>query len=506
MSRCLERRVLVVSATGVAFVAAMVVFALGVPKQFFPASDRPELLVDLRLAHNAGFAATERAARRMEALLAGDTDIVSTSTYIGGGAPRFYLPLDVQTPDVALAQMVILTKGDDARERVAAKVENALATGFPELRGRVATLVNGPPVGQPLQLRVSGADHEQIRGSAESLEALLRRTPNVRGVNSDYGERLKTVRLEVDEDKARALGVSYDVLRQTLEGSLEGAPITVVREGDKSLLLLARLGEAERTNFATLPYAKIPTASGAYVPLSNLARLVPSTEPSLLWRRNRQATITVFADVIGAQPDQVLALLEPDLERVRAGLPAGAKLSIGGTIEESAASQAQVFTVLPAAVVLICVLLMIQLQNIKKMLLVLATGPLALIGVALILALFQIPFGFVAMLGSLSLFGMVIRNSVILVARVDELVAAGTALEAAIIDATVHRVRPILLTATAAILAMIPLTRSVFWGPMAFSVMGGLLVATLLTLFFVPALYLFAFQNDKPLREPQVAA
>ncbi len=506
VSQCLERRVLVIAATAGAFVAAMAIFAFAVPKQFFPASDRPELLIDLRLPHNASFAATERAARRMEAVLAGDKDIISTSTYIGGGAPRFYLPLDVQTPDLALAQMVVLTKGGHARERVAAKVENALATGFPELRGRVAGLENGPPVGQPLQLRLSGADHEQIRASAEAVEALLRRTPHLRGVNSDYGERLKTVQLEVDEDKARALGISYDALRQALEGSLEGAPITVLRDGDKSVLLLARLNEAERTNLATLPYAKIPTASGTYVPLSQVARLVASTEPSLLWRRNRQAAITVFADVDGEQPAQVLARIEPDLEQVRARLPAGAKLTVGGAIEESASSQAQVFAVLPAAIVLICVLLMVQLQNIKKMLLVLATGPLALIGVALTLALFQIPFGFVAMLGSLSLFGMVIRNSVILVARVDELVASGVALQLAIVDATVHRVRPILLTATAAILAMIPLTRSVFWGPMAFATMGGLFIATLLTLFFVPALYLFAFQNDRAPVQPEVAA
>mgnify|MGYP000022228676 CR=1 FL=1 len=505
VSWCLDRRVLVISATAGAFIAAMVVFAIAVPKQFFPASDRPELVVDLRLPHNASFAATERAARRMETLLAGDKDIVSTSTYIGGGAPRFYLALDVQTPDVALAQLVVLTKGEAARERVRTKIETALATGFPEIRGRVTGLENGPPIGQPIQLRLSGANHEQIRPTAEALEALLRRTPHLRGVKTDYGERLKTVQLKVDEDKVRALGISYDALRQALEGSLEGAPITVMREGDKSVLLLARLSEAERTNLGTLAYAKIPTASGAYVPLSQVARLLPTTEPSLLWRRNRQANITVFADVDGVQPAEALARLGPDLEQVKAGLPAGAKLTVGGSIEESATSQAQVVSVLPVAVLLICVLLMVQLQNIKKMLLVLATGPLALIGVALILALFQIPFGFVAMLGSLSLFGMVIRNSVILVARVDELVAAGVALEAAILDATMHRVRPILLTATAAILAMIPLTRSVFWGPMAFSTMGGLLVATLLTLFFVPALYLFAFQNDKAPIEPQVA-
>ncbi|MCX8497786.1 MAG: efflux RND transporter permease subunit, partial [Caulobacteraceae bacterium] len=282
-------------------------------------------------------------------------------------------------------------------------------------------------------------------------------------------------------------------------------PLTVVREGDRSIEVIARLTEGERANLETLPYAKIPTASGAYVPLSQLARLVPSTEPSVLWRRDRQATITIFADVDGAQPTQILAAIKPDLDAIKANLPKGATLKVGGSEEESATSQAQVFSIIPIAIVLICFLLMIQLQSIKKMLLVLATGPLAFIGVAATLALFQIPFGFVAMLGSLSLFGMVIRNSVILVARVDELTAKGMVLREAIVDATLHRVRPILLTAAAAILAMIPLCRSVFWGPMAYSTMGGLFVATFLTLFFLPALYLFAFQNQGQARPSETA-
>jgi multidrug efflux pump len=496
VSWCLDNRVLVLAATGAAFALGVALFALVVPKQFFPASDRPELMVDLRLAHNASFAATERATRRMEALLAGDKDIVNISSYIGGGAPRFYLPLDVQTPDVALGQLVVVTKDEAARERVAEKIESALATGFPELRGRVSGLENGPPVGQPIQIRITGLDHEAIRPSAEAVEALFRSTRHLRGINSDYGERLKTVHLVIDQDKARALGVNYDSLKQALQGSLGGATLTVVREGDRSIEVTARLTKAERTNLATLPYAKIPTASGAYVPLSQLARLVPSTEPSVLWRRDRQAAITIFADVDGAQPAEILTALKPDLDAIKAKLPKGAMLAIGGSEEESKTSQGQVFSVLPVAIVLICLLLMIQLQNIKKMLLVLATGPLAFIGVAATLALFQIPFGFVAMLGSLSLFGMVIRNSVILVARVDELTAKGTELRTAIIEATMHRVRPILLTAAAAILAMIPLCRSVFWGPMAYSTMGGLFVATFLTLFFLPALYQFAFQNQ----------
>jgi multidrug efflux pump len=507
VSQCLERRVLVIAATAGAFVAAMAIFAFAVPKQFFPASDRPELLIDLRLPHNASFAATERAARRMEAVLAGDKDIISTSTYIGGGAPRFYLPLDVQTPDLALAQMVVLTKGGHARERVAAKVENALATGFPELRGRVAGLENGPPVGQPLQLRLSGADHEQIRASAEAVEALLRRTPHLRGVNSDYGERLKTVQLEVDEDKARALGISYDALRQALEGSLEGAPITVLRDGDKSVLLLARLNEAERTNLATLPYAKIPTASGAYVPLSQVARLVrvdrtlaalaqepPGDHHGLRRRGRRPAGPGPGPDRAGSRAGEGAAARRREADRRRRDR--GERVQPGAGVRGPARGGRPHLRPADGAAA----------EHQED-----AAGPRhgaagADRGRTDAWPLFQIPFGFVAMLGSLSLFGMVIRNSVILVARVDELVASGVALQLAIVDATVHRVRPILLTATAAILAMIPLTRSVFWGPMAFATMGGLFVATLLTLFFVPALYLFAFQKDRAPVEPEVAA
>jgi multidrug efflux pump len=495
---CLVHRRKVIAATAGLFVISMGIFAVAVPKQFFPPSDRPELLVDLHLSHNAAFAATERSATRLEAMLRGNPDIVSVSTYIGGGAPRFYLPLDVQTPDVSLAQLVVLTRDEKSRERVREKIEEMLSSSFPELRGRVAGLENGPPVGQPLQLRISGANHEDIRPQAEAVENLLRRTPNLRDINSDYGERLKTVRLVVDQDKARAMGISYDSLKQALEGSLGGTPITSVREGDKSILVMARLSDAERTNLSTLAFAKIPTSSGAYVPLSQVVRLESANEPSLLWRRDRQATITVFADVEHVQPAQVLSAIGPQLAAIRATLPPGAKLVVGGSEEESTKSQKEVFSIIPAALVIICLLLMIQLQNIKKMLLVLSTGPLALIGVALILGLFQIPFGFVAMLGSLSLFGMVIRNSVILVARVDELMSHGVELSAAILDATVQRVRPILLTATAAILAMIPLSGSVFWGPMAYATMGGLLIATLLTLFFLPALYLLAFRNSAP--------
>ncbi|MCX8500060.1 MAG: efflux RND transporter permease subunit, partial [Caulobacteraceae bacterium] len=275
VSWCLDNRVLVLAGTGAAFAVGVALFAFVVPKQFFPASDRPELMVDLRLAHNASFAATERATRRMEALLAGNADIVNISSYIGGGAPRFYLPLDVQTPDVALGQLVVVTKDEPARERVAEKIEAALANGFPELRGRVSGLENGPPVGQPLQIRIMGHDHEAIRPSAEAIEALFRSTPHLRGINSDYGERLKTIHLVIDQAKARALGVNYDSLKQALQGSLGGAPLTVVREGDRSIEVIARLTEGERANLETLPYAKIPTASGAHVPLSQLARLVP---------------------------------------------------------------------------------------------------------------------------------------------------------------------------------------------------------------------------------------
>lgn len=490
----LDHRILVIAATAAMFAGALGLFAVGVPKQFFPTSDRPELLVELRRAQNANFDATSAVARRMEDALKGDPDIVSIATYIGGGTPRFYTSLEVINPSPAVSQLVVYTKGGKARDRVSDRIEHLFATRFPEIRGRVSTLELGPAVGQPLQIRVTGDSYEAIAPAAERIEALMRSDRRIRGVNKDFGEPMKAVRIALDQDKARALGVTTASIDLSLEAAISGAPITTYREGDRSVLVVSRLQGPERNSLDRLAYLEVPTTSGRAVPISQVARLIPAFEPAELNRRKGRPTITVRADVVGAQPMDVVKAWKAQLQAIRASLPADAVLQFGGAIEESDIAQASVFKQLPVTFLLILIALIVQLQSNKKLVLILLTGPLAMIGVALVLSIFRIPFGFVAMLGVLALFGMVIRNSLILVSQIDLLQAEGHAPFDAIVEAVVHRLRPIMLTALAAILAMIPLTRSVFWGPMAWAIMGGLMVATLLTLFFLPALYAAAYR------------
>ncbi len=499
----LDHRHAVIGLTAVMFVVALGLFAVAVPKQFFPTSDRPELIVDLRAAQSASFAQSLAATERLEQLLAKDEDVKSVTAYVGGGTPRFYLSLDVQTPNISLSQLVVRAKDEAARDRVQERVRELLATRFPEVRGRTSTLELGPPVGQPFKIRLTGSDYAQIAPTAERIEALMRANNHLRDVNKDYGEAQKTVRVEIDQDKARALGITSLNIEQSLQGALEGTPITRYREGDKVLDVVARLAPEERNSLDRLSQISVQTAVGGRVPLSQVARLKPGFELAEINRRSSLPTITIQADVVGAQPAQVAKMLDKELSDLRERLPVNAQMKFGGTIEESALSQNSVMAMAPIGLLLIMALLMVQLQSNKKMLLVVMTGPLALIGVALVLSLFRIPFGFVAMLGGLSLFGMVIRNSVILVSQIDALCEAGSDLYRAIVEATVHRFRPIMLTALAAILAMIPLTRSVFWGPMAWAIMGGLMVATLLTLLFLPAVYALAYgaRADEPSRE-----
>ena len=498
----LDHRKLVILITAALFAVSIGLFAKGVPKQFFPTSDRPELIVDLRAPQNASFAQTMAVTQRLERLLADNPDVESITSYVGGGTPRFYLALDVQMPNIARSQLVVMTSGEEGRERVQHRIEELLATQFPEVRGRISTLELGPPVGQAFKIRLSAPDYADIAPAAERIEQLLRANPRLRDVNKDFGDSQKSVRVEVDQDKARALGITSLNIEQALQASLEGLPITRYREQDRVLDVVARLSADERSSLDRLSQINVPTATGQAVPLSQVARLSPSFEAAELNRRSSLPTITIQADVVGAQPDEIVSALREQLDAIRDQLPADATMTFGGSIEESANSQASVFAQVPVAFLLILVLLIIQLQSNKKMALVVLTGPLALIGVALILSLFRIPFGFVAMLGGLSLFGMVIRNSVILVSQIDALQAEGAELHEAIVEATVHRFRPIMLTALAAILAMIPLTHSVFWGPMAWAIMGGLMVATLLTLIFLPAAYAAAYRAHRPV-EPE---
>jgi len=494
---CLRQRFLVIGITLAAFAGSLVVFK-AVPQQFFPASDRPELMVDLWMPQASTFEASEREVAELEKQLKGDPDIEAVTSFVGEGAPRFYLPLDAQTPNLNLGEMMIMTKGGEARERAVTKVRKLLEERFANVRGRVNRLENGPPVGYPVQFRVYGNDPAKVRQIAARVGTIVRANPHVRAVNEDWGERVKRVRVDVDQDKARALGVSSVQIKAALEASLSGSPITQYREDDQSIAVMARLVAAERTDMNNLKDARIYLRDGKFVPVSQVARLTLDSEESELWRRNRIPTLTVRADIEGAQAPDVTNAVWPQLQAMSKELPLGYGIEIGGASESSAKAQASVFAVMPVTLIVVLVLLMIQLQDMKKMALVLLTAPLGLIGVAVIMAAFQIPFGFVAMLGVIALAGMIIRNSVILVVQIDHDVANGVPLWTAIVESAVRRLRPIVLTALAAILAMIPLTESVFWGPMAWAIMGGLAVATLLTLIFLPALFAAAYRAQPP--------
>ena len=494
---CLVRRKWVIGITLAIFAASLVLFK-AVPQQFFPASDRPELMVDLWMPKAATFEASQREVQELETLLKGDADIAAVTSFVGNGAPRFYLPLDAQTPNINLGEMMVMTKGGEARERVVAKIQKIFENRLPNVRGRVNRLENGPPVGYPVQFRVYGNDNAKVRAIGERVAAIMRANPSVRNVNKDWGESVKRMRVEVDQDKARALGISSYQIKAALEASLSGTPITQYREEDQNIDVVARLVDAERTDLNNLKDAKIYLREGKFVPVSQVARLTLDSEDSEIWRRNRIPTLTVRADIAGAQAPDVTAALQPKMEALAKELPMGYGIDVGGAAESSEKAQHSVFAVMPATIIGVLVLLMIQLQDMKKMGLVLLTAPLGLIGVSAVLAAFQIPFGFVAMLGVIALAGMIIRNSVILVVQIDHEVANGMPLWTAIVESAVRRLRPIGLTALAAILAMIPLTESVFWGPMAWAIMGGLAVATLLTLIFLPALYAACYRAQRP--------
>jgi multidrug efflux pump len=495
---CLVYRFWVVGITLCAFVGSIALFKL-VPQQFFPASDRPELMVDLWMPQASTFEASAREVQALEAALKGDADVVAITSYVGTGSPRFYLPLDVQTPNLNLGELMVMTKGAEARERVLTKIQQLFEDGLPNVRGRVNRLENGPPVGYPVQFRVFGSDFDRVRDIGARVMAIMRTDPHLRQVNQDWGERTKRVRVDVDQDKARALGISSRQIKEALEGSISGTPITQYREGDQGITVVARLVQQERTDLNNLKDAKIHLRDGRFVPVSQVARLALDSEDSQLWRRNRVPTLTVRADVFGAEAPDVTRAMLPKIEALAKELPLGYGIDIGGAYESSAKAQKSIFVILPATIVAVLLLLMVQLQDIRKMVLVLLTAPLGLIGVSATLAAFRIPFGFVAMLGVIALAGMIIRNSVILVVQIDEGVAAGAPLWTAIVESAVQRLRPIVLTALAAILAMVPLTRSVFWGPMAWAIMGGLAVATLLTLIFLPALYACWYRAKRPL-------
>ncbi|MWK58070.1 MMPL family transporter [Pseudomonas otitidis] len=486
---CVRRRKTVIVLTLVAFVASIALFRF-VPQQFFPASGRLELMVDLKLGEGASLLNTEAEAARLEALLKDHPGIDNYVAYVGTGSPRFYLPLDQQLPAASFAQFVVLAKTIEDREAVRSWLIQVLNDEFPAVRTRVSRLENGPPVGYPVQFRVSGEHIDEVRALARKVADKVRENPHVVNVHLDWEEPSKVVRLNIDQDRARALGVSTADLSRFLQSSLSGSTVSQYREDNELIDILLRGTPREREELALLPSLAVPTDSGRSVPLSQVATLEYGFEEGIIWHRNRLPTVTVRADIYDKSlPASLVTQIQPTLDPIRAELPSGYLLEVGGTVEDSARGQKSVNAGVPLFIVVVLTLLMLQLKSFSRSAMVFLTAPLGLIGVTLFLLVFRQPFGFVAMLGTIALSGMIMRNSVILVDQIEQDISAGLDRWHAIIEATVRRFRPIVLTALAAVLAMIPLSRSVFFGPMAVAIMGGLIVATALTLLFLPALY-----------------
>jgi multidrug efflux pump len=494
---CVRRRKTVIVLTVVMFIASVVLFRF-VPQQFFPASGRLELMVDLKLAEGASLSNTADEVKRLEGLLKDHAGIDNYVAYVGTGSPRFYLPLDQQLPAASFAQFVVLAKTIEERETLRTWLIETLNEQFPALRSRVTRLENGPPVGYPVQFRVTGEHIEEVRALARKVAAKVRENPHVANVHLDWEEPSKVVYLNVDQDRARALGVSTANLSKFLQSSLTGSSVSQYREDNELIEILLRGTVHERTELSLLPSLAVPTENGRSVALSQIATLEYGFEEGIIWHRNRLPNVTVRADIYGKeQPATLVQQILPTLEPVRAELPDGYLLEVGGTVEDSARGQNSVKAGVPLFIVVVLTLLMLQLRSFSRTVMVFLTAPLGLIGVTLFLMVFRQPFGFVAMLGTIALSGMIMRNSVILVDQIEQDIAAGLKPWQAIIEATVRRFRPIVLTALAAVLAMIPLSRSVFFGPMAVAIMGGLIVATALTLLFLPALYAAWFRVKK---------
>ncbi len=496
---CVNYRKTVILITVAIFALSIFGFRF-VQNQFFPSSNRPELIVDLWLPQGASFQATETQVKRLEEKLKGDPQVLNYVAYVGNGSPRFYLPLDQKLVHPNFAQFVIVTRNNRAREVLYERINFILENEFTVLRGRVNRLENGPPVGYPLQFRVIGNDIPTVRKFALEVASIVRANANSQNVHLDWSEQVKNIRLEIDQNKARVIGVSSQGLSTVLNSLLTGFSITQYRERDKLIEVLARAETAERMDPGKLSEINVPTQSGKWIPLGQIAKIEYGFEEGIIWRRNRQPTVTVSADIRGdVQAPVVSKQIDPKLDALRARLPEHYRIEMAGAIEESAKGENSIIAVMPFMLVAVLTLLMIQLQSFQKTIMVLLTAPLGLIGVVIILLTWNVPFGFVANLGVIALFGMIMRNSVILVDQIEQDIKAGRPQWDAIVDATVRRFRPIVLTALAAALAMIPLSRSNFWGPMAVAIMGGLISATILTLLFVPALYAAWFRVKKPI-------
>ena len=477
-------------------VATAATFALGVvgmqltEKQFFPSSNRVELMVELWLPEGAPVQASEREAARLEALLAKDEDVATYVSYVGNGSPRFFLSLEQPLFRPNFAHVVALTRDLEGRERVVERLRRALETDFPGVRGRVLRVPLGPPVNYPVQFRVIGEDPARLKAIAEDVAQRVRAHRATRDVNVDWGNKVLALQVDVDQEQARALGVTSSGVSRSLAGAVSGVPIGQYRENDRLVDVVLRAPAAERGSVDALGELPVMTASGKSVPLAQVARVEETMEEPILWRRSRELTLTVRADITDdVQAPDVSMAIDPTLDALRKDLPPGYRIEPGGSFEENLKAQESIAAGMPVAFALVLGMLMLQLKSFSRTFMVVLTAPLGVVGVALALLVFAKPFGFVAMLGTIALAGMIMRNTVILVDQIDQDIQAGSDPWTAIREATVRRFRPIVLTAGAAVLAMIPLTRSVLWGPMAFAIMGGLIVATILTILFVPALY-----------------
>lgn len=496
---CVAHRWKVLIATIALFLLAGAGMTL-VQQQFFPTADRPELMVELRMKEGASFEATEEAVKQFEKVLEKDPDAKSFTVYTGAGAPRFYLSLEAELPNPGYAQFVIMTSGAEARETLRARLLNYFANDdmLPQVRGRVLRLEFGPPVGFPVQFRVIGPDPNMVRSIAYSVQDIVQQSTLVRDTQLNWNERVRTQSIHVDQDKARLMGLSSTDVSAMLQATLSGTPVTQIRRGEELVDVVLRADDSERKALNNLGDINLFSRNGAVVPLSQIAHIEPTFEEPVLWRWNRNMAITVRSDLTdGVQGPYATEKIWPLLKPVIDNLPNGYRIEKGGAIEESDKSNMALAAVFPAMLLVMLTFLMMQLQSFSRVLMVFMTAPLGLIGVVPALLFFNAPFGFVALLGVIALSGMIMRNSVILVDQIEQDIGSGVQPWQAIVDATIRRARPVVLTAAAAVLAMIPLTHSVFWGPMAISIMGGLIIATILTLGFVPALYAAWFRVQR---------
>lgn len=495
---CIAHRKSVLLATALTF--ALGVAGMGLTeKQFFPSSNRVELMIELWLPEGASITASGREASRMEEKLAADPDVGSFVTYVGNGSPRFFLSLEQQLFRTNYAQFIVLTKDIPGRERVVERVRKVLETDFPGIRGRINRVPLGPPVNYPIQFRVTGPESAALKSVAELVAAKIRANPSTLDVNMDWGDRVLALRIEVDQEKARALGASSQGVARATAAVVSGVPLGQYRENGRIIDVMLRAPANERGTLESLAELSVPISSGRTVPLAQVATIREVLEEPIVWRRSRELTLTVRADMVdGVQAPDVSLAIEKTLGQIQAALPAGYRIEAGGAYEENSKAQNSIAAGMPMVVAVILTMLMIQLRSFSRTFIVVLTAPLGVVGIALALLVFNQPFGFVALLGVIALAGMIMRNSVILVDQIEQDILAGHPVWTAIRESTVRRFRPIVLTAAAAVLAMIPLTRSVLWGPMAYAIMGGLIVATIMTLLFVPALYAAWFRVRRP--------